>query len=120
MQKLVECVPNFSEGRNMATIDAIGAAVQSVDGVRLLNVEPDNDYNRVVVTFVGSPDNVVDAAFAATKVATELIDMRKHHGEHPRMGATDVCPFVPVRGVTMEEGATLAVRYAERVANELH
>lgn len=119
MTKLVECVPNFSEGRNRVTIDAIAAAVTGVEGVRLLNIEPDADYNRVVVTFVGSPERVLDAAFAATRVATELIDMRKHRGEHPRLGATDVCPFVPVRGVTMEECAALAVRYAERVSAEL-
>ena len=120
MNKIVECVPNFSEGRDTTCIEAIAAAVTAVPGTRLLNVEPDKDYNRVVVTFVGSPDAVVDAAFAATRVAAERINMAVHHGEHPRMGATDVCPFVPVSGVTMEECAALAERYAARVAAELH
>ncbi len=119
MKPIVECVPNFSEGRNGATIDAIAAAVRGVQGASLLNIEPDKDYNRVVVTFVGDPDSVVEAAFQATKVAAERIDMATHHGEHPRLGATDVCPFVPVRGITMEECAALAERYGERVARDL-
>ncbi|HZV11603.1 MAG TPA: glutamate formimidoyltransferase [Candidatus Kapabacteria bacterium] len=120
MDTIVECVPNFSEGRNMETINAIADAVRSVQGARLLNVEPDKDYNRVVVTFVGAPEAVVEAAFRATKVAAEKINMRVHKGEHPRMGATDVCPFIPVRGVTMEDCAALATIYGKRVADELH
>lgn len=120
MNKIVECVPNFSEGRNMDTINAIAEAIRSVDGARLLNVEPDKDYNRVVVTLVGTPDATVEAAVRATRVAAEKIDMRAHHGEHPRMGAVDVCPFVPVSGTTMEECARLAESYGKRVADELN
>ena len=119
MEKIVECVPNFSEGRDSVTIDAIGAAVSGVPGVKLLGVEPDKDYNRSVVTFVGAPDAVVAAAFEATKTAAALIDMRSHHGAHPRLGATDVVPFIPVRGTTMEECVALARRYASRVGSEL-
>lgn len=119
MNKIVECVPNFSEGRDAATIEAIAGAIRAVVGVRLLNVEPDKDYNRVVVTFVGAPADVVDAAFHATRVAAERINMAHHHGEHPRMGATDVCPFIPVHGVTMEECVNLANQYGARVAREL-
>jgi len=119
MQKIVECVPNFSEGRNTETIDAIAAAISAVQGVKLLNVDPDADYNRVVVTFVGEPDAVVDAAVAASAVAAERIDMTTQKGEHPRMGATDVCPFIPVRGVTMEECVELSHRYGKRMAEEL-
>ena len=119
MQKIVECVPNFSEGRDRETIDAIAAAIKAVGGVKLLNVDPDADYNRVVVTFVGEPDAVVEAAVAASTVAAQRIDMRTHSGEHPRMGATDVCPFIPVRGVTMEECVELSHRYGRRMAEEL-
>lgn len=120
MRKLVECVPNFSEGRNQETIDAIGASVKRVTGVRLLNIEPDKDYNRTVVTFVGEPDVIVEAAFQATKTASELIDMTQHKGEHPRIGAIDVVPFVPIRGVTMDDCVRLANTYGERVGRELH
>ncbi len=119
MRTLVECVPNFSEGRNSATIDAIGAAVRAVEGVRLLSVEPDKDYNRTVVTFVGAPDAVVEAAFQATKSAAAHIDMTTHTGEHPRIGATDVVPFIPISGTTMEECTALANRYGARVWREL-
>ncbi|MBI3364373.1 MAG: glutamate formimidoyltransferase [Ignavibacteriae bacterium] len=119
MSKLVECVPNFSEGRNSKTIRAIADSIRSVDGVKLLSVEPDKDYNRSVVTFVGSPETAVEAAFRATKTASELIDMREHTGEHPRMGATDVVPFVPLAGMTMEECVTLANQFGKRVAVEL-
>ena len=119
MRKLVECVPNFSEGRNQETIAAISDVVENVSGVRLLNVEPDKDYNRTVVTFVGEPDAVVEAAFQATKIASERIDMRTHKGEHPRIGATDVVPFVPICGVTIEDCVQLANTYGERVAREL-
>ncbi|HET7152746.1 MAG TPA: glutamate formimidoyltransferase, partial [Candidatus Kapabacteria bacterium] len=104
----------------METINAISEAVRSVPDASLLNVEPDKDYNRVVVTFVGTPEAVVEAAVRATKVAAEKINMREHKGEHPRMGATDVCPFIPVRGVTMEDCAALANQYGKRVADELH
>ncbi len=120
MNTIVECVPNFSEGRNKGTINAIADNIRRVNGVKLLNVEPDNDYNRSVVTFVGELNAVVEAAFQATKTAAELIDMRQHKGEHPRIGATDVVPFVPVSGVTMKDCVRLANEYGERVARELH
>ncbi len=119
MEKIVECVPNFSEGRDPIVIDAIAGAVRSVPGVTLLSVEPDKDYNRCVVTFVGAPGPVKEAAFRATQKAATLIDMREHTGEHPRIGATDVVPFVPVSGVTMEECVALSNEYGQRVATEL-
>ncbi len=119
-RRLVECVPNFSEGRDIATIDAIAGAIRAVEGVRLLNVEPNGDYNRTVVTFVGHPDGVVEAAFQATRVAAELIDMRRHTGGHPRIGAADVVPFVPISGVTMDDCVKLANRYGLRVGEELN
>jgi glutamate formiminotransferase/formiminotetrahydrofolate cyclodeaminase len=119
MEKIVECVPNFSEGTDSRIIDAICTSVQAIGGVKLLGAEPDTDYNRTVVTFVGSPDAVVTAAFEATKTAAELIDMRLHKGAHPRLGATDVVPFIPVRGVTMDECVALAKHYAQRVGTEL-
>jgi glutamate formiminotransferase/formiminotetrahydrofolate cyclodeaminase len=120
MSQLVECVPNFSEGRNPSVIDAIAASVRSVAGVRLLGVEPDKDYNRTVVTFVGPPADVVEAAFLATKTAAELINMAEHKGEHPRLGATDVVPFIPIHAVSMEDCVRLAIEYGKRVAAELH
>ena len=119
MDRIVECVPNFSEGRDSAVWDAIGEAVSAVPGVLLLDVDPDASYNRVVVTFAGEPDAVVEAAYRATIVANERIDMRKHKGEHPRFGALDVCPFVPVRGVTMADCAEMARSYGSRVGQEL-
>jgi len=119
MQKLVECVPNFSEGRDRSILDAITAEITGVEGASLLDVDPGAATNRTVVTFVGSPDTVAEAAFRAIKKAAELIDMSKHHGEHPRMGATDVCPFVPVSGVTMDECVEIARRVGERVGSEL-
>ena len=119
MRNLVECVPNFSDGQNQETIDAISASIRSVPGVRLLNVEPDRDYNRTVVTFIGDPEAVLETAFQATKTAVEYIDMSKHKGEHPRIGAVDVVPFVPISGVTMEDCVQLANRYGTRVASEL-
>lgn len=119
MKKLIECVPNFSEGRDMAVIKQITDQIESVVGVKLLDVDPGEATNRTVVTFVGEPEAVLDAAFLAVKKASELIDMRKHKGEHPRFGATDVCPLVPVAGITMEETAQLARRLAERIGNEL-
>ena len=120
MKQIVECVPNFSEGRSRQTIDAIAENIRRIKGVKLLSVEPDKDYNRCVVTFVGEPEAVQDAAFQATKTAAELIDMRHHKGEHPRIGATDVVPFVPVSGVSMEKCVRLANEYGKRVADELH
>lgn len=119
MRKIVECVPNFSEGSSAGTIKAIAESINRVDGVKLLNVEPDKDYNRVVVTFIGGPDGVAEAAFRSTEAATRLIDMEHHKGEHPRLGATDVVPFIPVSGVTMEECIDLANSYGKRVASEL-
>jgi glutamate formiminotransferase/formiminotetrahydrofolate cyclodeaminase len=120
MQKqLLECVPNFSEGRDMAVIRQITAEIEKVEGVRLLNVDPGRATNRTVVTFVGSPDAVMEAAFFAVKKASELIDMSHHHGEHPRMGATDVCPLVPVSGISMEETVVYARKLAERIGKEL-
>ena len=104
----VECVPNFSEGRDRAVLDAIAAAVQSTDGVRLLDVDPGLATNRTVFTFVGAPDAVQEAAFRAIRTAAERIDMRKHRGEHARIGATDVCPFVPLDGASMDECVQLA------------
>ncbi|MBX7194253.1 MAG: glutamate formimidoyltransferase [Sandaracinaceae bacterium] len=118
-QPLVECVPNFSEGRDPAKIKAITDAIEAAGGVQLLNVEPGIDTNRTVVTFVGSPDAVVAAAFAGIARASQLIDMTKHAGAHPRMGATDVCPFVPVEGVSMQDCVALARTLGERVGTEL-
>jgi glutamate formiminotransferase/formiminotetrahydrofolate cyclodeaminase len=117
--QVVECVPNFSEGRDMAKIRQITDAIEAVAGVKLLDVDPGPDTNRTVVTFVGHPDAVVDAAFQAVKTAAQVIDMAAHHGAHPRMGATDVCPFVPVEGVTLDDCAALARRLGERVGREL-
>ncbi|HTR80011.1 MAG TPA: glutamate formimidoyltransferase [Bacteroidota bacterium] len=119
MKKIVECVPNFSEGREAKTIKAIAESIHGVEGVKLLNVEADKDYNRVVVTFVGDPGGIVEAAFRSTRAASELIDMEHHHGEHPRIGAADVVPFIPVSGVTMDECVQLAHIYGRRVASEL-
>src|SRR5438876_6711650 len=116
---LVECVPNFSEGRNAATIEALRLALTSVPGVRLLDVQSDAAHNRSVFTFVAPPDASVEAALAAMRVATERIDLSRHTGEHPRMGATDVVPFVPVRDVTMDDCVALTRRLAERAAAEL-
>ena len=117
--RLVECVPNFSEGRNQAVIDAIAGAIKGTEGAWLLDVDPGKDTNRTVVTFVAEYDAAVRAAFNAIETASRLIDMRKHTGAHPRMGAADVCPFVPVRGVTMEECAALAKALGKRVGEEL-
>jgi glutamate formiminotransferase/formiminotetrahydrofolate cyclodeaminase len=119
MARIVECVPNFSEGRNIKVINAIGGAISVVPGVKYISAEPDKDYNRTVVTFVGEPAMVEEAAYQATKKAAELIDMTQHKGEHPRMGATDVVPFVPVSGVSMEECVKLAHSYGKRVGEEL-
>ncbi|HPT15092.1 MAG TPA: glutamate formimidoyltransferase [Bacteroidales bacterium] len=119
MKQLIECVPNFSEGRNMAVIKQITDQVETVEGVRLLDVDPGAATNRTVVTFVGEPEAVIEAAFQAVKKASEVIDMRYHKGEHPRFGATDVCPLVPVAGITMEDTVVYARRLAERIGNEL-
>ena len=119
MKRLIECVPNFSEGRDMEVIRQITDSIEAVEGVKLLDVDPGKATNRTVVTFVGEPEAVVEAAFQGVKRASELIDMRYHHGEHPRIGATDVCPLVPVAGVTLEECAEMARALAERIATEL-
>ncbi len=119
MKRLIECVPNFSEGRDMEVIRQITDAIEAVEGVKLLDVDPGKATNRTVVTFVGEPEAVVEAAFQGVKKASEVIDMRYHHGEHPRIGATDVCPLVPVAGVTLEECAEMARALAKRIAEEL-
>ena len=117
--RIIECVPNFSEGRNMEVVKMITDAIESIKGVKLLDVDPGEATNRTVVTFVGEPEAVMDAAVASIKRATELIDMRQHKGAHPRMGACDVCPLIPVSGITMEECAELARILAKRIADEL-
>src|SRR6185295_2069067 len=119
MPRLIECVPNFSEGRNLEVIRQITDEIVAVEGVKLLNVDPGRATNRTVVTFVGEPEAVVEAAFRAIGTARDLIDMTRHTGEHPRMGATDVCPLIPVSGITMEETAAFAVGLARRVGTEL-
>ena len=119
-KRLIECVPNFSEGNNLSIIKQITDQIESVPGIRLLDVDPGKATNRTVVTFVGAPEEVIEAAFLAIRKACEVIDMRHHKGEHPRFGATDVCPFVPVSGVTMEEAAEYARMLAKRVGEELH
>ncbi len=118
-RRIIECVPNFSEGRDRQTIDAITREIERSPGVKLLDVDPGEATNRTVVTFVGNPDDVCEAAFRAVAKAGELIDMRHHHGAHPRMGATDVLPLIPVAGISLEECAALARRLAERIATEL-
>ncbi len=119
MQQLIECVPNFSEGLDLSVIKQITNDIESVEGVRLLNVDPGKATNRTVVTFVGNPQAVIDAAFLAIKKAGELIDMSKHKGEHPRMGATDVCPLIPIANISMEETAAWAQKLGERVGKDL-
>jgi glutamate formiminotransferase/formiminotetrahydrofolate cyclodeaminase len=119
MNQLIECVPNFSEGRNPLVIKQITDAIESVEGIKLLNVDPGKATNRMVVTFVGSPDAVIEAAFRGVQKASEVIDMRKHHGEHPRFGSTDVCPLVPVANITMEETVVYARKLAQRIGEEL-
>src|SRR3954447_16350559 len=119
MQKVIECVPNFSEGRDAEVIRQITDAIQSVDGVSLLDVDPGATTNRTVVTFVGNPEAAVEAAFRGIQKAAELIDMRKQTGAHPRMGATDVCPFIPVANVTWEEAIECAKQLGKRVGEEL-
>ena len=118
-KQIIECVPNISEGRDQKKIDAIASIVETVDGVMLLNVDPGKATNRTVITFAGEPEAVIEAAFLLIKKASELIDMSVHSGEHPRFGATDVCPLVPVSNITMEETITYAHRLGERVGSEL-
>jgi glutamate formiminotransferase/formiminotetrahydrofolate cyclodeaminase len=120
MRQLIECVPNFSEGRDMTVIKQITDEIEKCEGVKLLDVDPGAATNRTVVTFVGTPDEVVEAAFVAVKKAAELIDMRHHTGEHPRFGATDVCPLVPVANITMEETVQYARKLAEKIGEELN
>lgn len=119
MQPIIECVPNFSEGNDLNIIKQITDQIETVDGVRLLNVDPGKATNRTVVTFVGHPEAVIEAAFLAIKKAGELIDMSKHKGEHPRIGATDVCPLIPISNISMEETAMYAQQLAKRVGEEL-
>ena len=118
-KQLIECVPNISEGRDMDKINTIAKVVETVEGIKLLDVDRGNATNRTVITFVGEPDKVIDAAFLLIKKASELIDMRKHSGEHPRFGATDVCPLVPISGITLEETAAYAHKLGKRVGEEL-
>ncbi len=120
MKKIVECVPNFSEGRDLTVIRQITDSIESVEGIKLLNTEPGFGANRTVVTFAGGPEEVTEAAFLAIKRASELIDMRFHKGEHPRMGATDVCPLIPLHNITMEETVEAARKLAQRVGSELN
>lgn len=117
--KIIECVPNFSEGQDEKVIEAISRVIEQTEGVRLLHVDPGKSTNRTVVTFAGSPEPVIEAAFQAIKLASELIDMRYHKGEHPRMGATDVCPLIPISGISMEETVTYSKKLAARVGTEL-
>src|SRR5947207_11454134 len=119
MQKLIECVPNFSEGRDLNVIRQITDAIESVDSVSLLDVDPGASTNRTVVTFVGSPEAAVEAAFRGIKKAAELNDMRKHKGAHPRMGATDVCPFIPLGSADWKEAIACAKELGKRVGEEL-
>src|ERR1019366_6868154 len=119
MNQLIECVPNFSEGNDLNIIKQITNEIEFVEGVKLLNVDPGKATNRTVVTFVGNPEAVIEAAFKAIKKAGELIDMSKHIGEHPRMGATDVCPLIPISNITMEETSKYAQELAKRVGEEL-
>lgn len=120
MKQLIECVPNFSEGRDMRIINQITAEIEKIEGVRLLDIDPGKATNRTVITFVGDPESVCDAAFIAVKKAAEIIDMSKHRGAHPRFGATDVLPLIPVSGITMEEVVSYARKLAKRIGDELH
>lgn len=120
MQPIIECVPNISEGRDMDKINRIANVVNDVEGVNLLDIDPGKSTNRTVITFVGNPDAVIEAAFRLIKKASEEIDMSKHSGEHPRMGATDVCPLIPISGISMEETAAYAKKLGERVGRELN
>src|SRR5690606_18948826 len=119
MDKIIECVPNFSEGRNPVVIKEISDAIESVTGIKILDVSSGRAANRTVITFAGDPESVVEAAFRGIRKAASLIDMSKHSGVHPRFGATDVCPLIPVSNVTMEETVMYSRMLAERVRNEL-
>ena len=119
MKQLIECVPNISEGRDKEKINIISSVVEEIDGVKLLNVDPGKATNRTVITFVGEPKKVIDAAFILIQKAQALIDMSNHSGEHPRMGATDVCPRGPIANISMEETAKWAHKLGERVGSEL-
>lgn len=118
--KIIECVPNFSEGKNDVTFEEIKERVSRINNVKLLSLEPDADYNRVVVTLAGNEDGIINGTIAACKAACDNIDMRRHKGEHPRLGACDVVPFVPVKGVTMEECVKISEIFGERIARELN
>ena len=118
-REIVECIPNFSEGRRKDVVDGIAGAIRSVSGVRVLDVETDANHNRAVITFIGDRTAVAEAAFRGARVAVERIDLTVHRGEHPRIGALDVCPFVPISGVTMEDCVALAKSVGERIAREL-
>ena len=118
--KIIECVPNFSEGNDLTIINLIADSIKSISGITMLDIDPGIDTNRTVMTFVGSPDDVIEAAFKGIKKATELIDMRAHSGAHSRMGATDVCPIVPISNISMEECVQHSRTLAERVGNELN
>ncbi|MCK4637632.1 MAG: glutamate formimidoyltransferase [Methanomicrobia archaeon] len=117
--KIIECVPNFSEGRNIENINKILDAIKGIEGIKVLDYEHDKDHNRTVVTFIGTPENIAEAAFRGCKKASELIDLNVHKGEHPRMGATDVIPFIPVSDVSMKEGVSIAEKLGERIWKEL-
>ena len=119
MTRLIECVPNFSEGNDLSVIRQIADEIETVDGVKLLDVDPGKATNRTVVTFAGPPENVIEAAVRCVRKASELIDMSKHSGEHPRFGATDVCPLVPISGVTMDETVDYARELAKRLGDEV-
>ena len=119
MKRLIECVPNISEGRDSNKIKSIASVVEEVEGVKLLDVDPGKATNRTVITFVGEPEQVIEAAYRLIRKASELIDMKNHSGEHPRFGATDVCPLVPISGISLEETAEFAHRLGERVGSEL-
>ena len=119
MAEIVECVPNFSEGRRKEVVDGLVAAIGSVPGVRVLDQEMDASHNRCVITFVGDRNSVAQAAFEGARRAVDLIDMNRHHGEHPRIGALDVLPFVPIAGVTMDDCVALARSVGKRIADEL-
>ena len=119
MKQIIECVPNISEGRDLTKINIISSIVEQIDGVKLLNVDPGKATNRTVITFVGEPDQVVEAAYKLISKAAELIDMSQHSGEHPRFGATDVCPFIPVANASMEDCIVCAQKLGERVGKDL-
>lgn len=119
MPKVVECVPNFSEGRDSKVIEAIAEAIRQTPGVTLLDVDPGASTNRTVYTFVANPDDIIEGALAGAKAAFPLIDMRRHQGEHPRMGALDVCPFIPVQDVSVEECVALSKTFGKRLSEEL-